>query len=255
MVRTFTLKLFLIATLLMPVALLISSHLAKWLLWAMFLLFVAQIASLIWPSRREASARKARIAAIVASKPAYIVYGSGAPRWLAVPIYVAFVLATLSLMIWEAIMHPGKLTGFDGFLTHMTMVAALPCATLAATATWKALAWHLRSRFPDKLLVFANDKGIGTSDGWVIPYAGIRRIDPCSVRSKYGHDDWVEIADQFGTRRVPVNMSLDPPDEILKQLRDRALAGGADLAPALPNGRPPSVGTQLGYRMGYLPGE
>jgi hypothetical protein len=103
--------------------------------------------------------------------------------------------------------------------------------------------------------VFANDKGIGTPDGWVIPYTHIRRIDPCSFRSRYWTNDWIEIADEFGPQRVSVNMSLDPPDEILKQLRESARAAGADLAPALPNGRPPSGGTQLGYRMGYMPGE
>jgi hypothetical protein len=219
-------------------------------LWAILLLFVAWVAGLIRKARLEAPARKARIAAILASKPTYVAYASGTPRWLAIAIYVPFATAGLVLILWEAITGPQRLTGFNGFLTLMMFTWALPFAIFAATASFKALAWHYRSRFPDRMLVYANDKGIGTAD-WVVSYPRIRRIDPCSSRSKYGHDDWIEIADDLGVRRVPVNMSVDPPDEILKQLRDRAAAAGADLAPALPNGRPPSTGSQLGYRMGY----
>ena len=245
-----TARLFFIAALLLSFVMLVSITLAKWFFWTILLIFVLWIASLIRRARLESPGRKARIATILATKPTYVAYGSGTPRWLAIPVYAVFLGAGLTFLFWEALIHPGGLTGFSGFLTLLTMGCTLPFAMIGATGTFKALAWHLRSRFPDKVLVFANDKGIGTADGWVIPYARIQRIDPCSFRSRFGHDDWIEIADGLGTRRVPVNMSIDPPDEILKQLRNHAEAGGADLLPALPNGRPPSVGSQLGYRMG-----
>lgn len=249
------LKLFLAAILAVPVSLVADVQVVSVLLWSALLLFVMFLAMSWWIGHKAEPARKARVAEILANKPAYVAFGSGAPAWLAVPIYVVFVLGALAMIVWEAIFGPEQLRGTDGLLTILMMSCALPFAMLAATALWKALAWHVRSRFPDKLLVFANEKGIGTSDGWVIPYTHIRRIDPCSLRSKYGNSNWIEIADEFGVRKISVNMSLDPPDEILKQLRDRAIAAGADLAPALPNGGSPSGGTQLGYRMGYLPGK
>jgi hypothetical protein len=249
-IKTFPVVLFAV-----PVVLFINPHAVPVLLWSALLLFILLLAKSWWSDRKAEVGRKARVAAILASKPAYVALGSGAPPWLAAPIYMVFVGAALALLAWELRLGSEPLRGFGGFLTATMISCAIPFAMLAAAGVRKALAWHLRSRFPDKLLAFANDKGIGTSDGWVIPYTHIRRIDPCSHRSGYGTNDWIEIADEFGPQRVPVNMSLDPPDEILKQLRDRALAGGADLAPALPNGRLPSGGTQLGYRMGYLPGE
>ena len=155
------------------------------------------------------------------------------------------------MIFYEAIVGPPILHGFSGFRTSMMYSCALPFAISAATGAFKALAWHLRSRYPDRVLLFANDQGIGTSDRLVIPYARIRRIDPCSWRTKYGTDNWIEIDDGV-THRVHLNMVREQLDDILTRLRDRAKAGGAPLMPAFANGKPPSAaGTQLGYRMVY----
>jgi hypothetical protein len=249
-----TARLFIIAILFLPPVLLISGRLAHWLMWTILLLFVATVANSVRLNWREEPARRARIAAILAGKPAYIVYGSGVPAWIAVPIYVVFIVGAFALIIWEGIFGPATLRGVTGFLTVMMMSCAVPFATLAAAAVFRALAWRLRSRFPDEVVLFANDQGIGTSDGFVIPYARIRRIDPCSWRSKFGTDNWIEIDDGVA-RKVHLNMVREPLDDILTQLRDHARAGGADLRPAFANGQVPNTGTQLGYRMGYLEGE
>ena len=246
-----TATLFIGALLFLPPVLLICAATSQWLFWPILVLFLVWVGRVIVAVRREARQRRERIAKILAQKPSYVAYGSGTPRWLAVPIYFVFTVAAFVLILWQTMIHPAHLTGFIGFLNAMRLSCLLPFAVLAATATFKAVAWHLRSTYPDKVLAFANEEGIGTSDGWVIPYAKIRRIDPCCLRSRIGSDNWIELADDRCPRRVPVNMSVETPDEILQQLRDHALAAGAKLAPALPNGRPPSGGSQLGYRMGY----
>jgi hypothetical protein len=205
-------------------------------------------------TRRE---QAARVAAALGSNPQYVAYSSGAPRWFAVPIYIVFIAAALAVMIWQAFGHPLIARSTYGFLTWQMYVWMLPLACFAARGLWLALAWRLRRRYPDRVLVFANDMGIGTADGWVIPYGELQRIDPCCSRSRFGTDNWIEIQRRgwHFAKKVPVNMALDTPDEILKELRGRAISAGADLDPALPNGRPPSGGSQLGYRIGYLPAE
>lgn len=246
-----TARLFIIGILFLPVAMLISTRLAQLLMCTLLLLFVTWIGKAIWESHREEPARKARIAAILAAKPDYVVYGSGAPKWIAAPIFILFVTGALVLMFYEAIFGPRTLHGFDGFLTSMMYQWAIPLATLAAAGVWRTVAWDLRSRYPDKVLLFANREGIGTSDGFVMPYASIRRIDPCARSSRYGTDNWIEIDDGH-PHQVHLNMVREPLDEILNQLRDRATAAGAPLFPAYPNGQMPATGSQLGYRMtGY----
>src|SRR6478672_11383469 len=103
---------FIIGILFLPVAMLISARLAELLLWTMVLLFVAWVGKAIWQSRRDEPARKARIAAILAAKPGYVVYGSGAPKWIAAPIFVLFVAGAIALMFYEAIFGPRVLHGF-----------------------------------------------------------------------------------------------------------------------------------------------
>jgi hypothetical protein len=245
-----TARLFIIGILFLPFAMLISTRLAELLLWVLVLLFLAWIGKAIWQSRRDEPARKARIAAILAAKPDYVVYGSGAPKWIAAPIFILFVAGAIALMFYEAIFGPRILHGFSGFLTSAMYQSAIPFAMLAAAGVWRTVAWDLRSRYPDRLLLFANAQGIGTSDGFVMPYARIRRIDPCSRSSRYGTDNWIEI-DDGRTHQVHLNMVREPLDDILAQLRDHARAGGAPLLPAFANGQLPTGGTQLGYRMLY----
>jgi hypothetical protein len=246
-----TARLLIIGILFLPPLLLLSGHYALWLAFALLALFIAAVVRSVLLHRREEPLRKARIAAILAAKPDYVVYGSGAPMWLAIPLYAVFVLGALALIFWEAVFGPPTLHGFNGFLTVLMLNCAIPFAVLAATATWKVVAWHLRPLFPDKLLLVANDQGIGTSDGFVIPYARIRRIDPCSRRWKFGTDNWIEI-DDGTTRQVHLNMVREPLDDILTKLRDHAKAGGAPLMTAYPNGHLRTTGSQLGYRtIGY----
>jgi len=246
-----TARLFIIGILFLPVAMLISTGLAKLLLWTLVALFVGWLGKEIRQSRLDAPARKARIAAILAAGPDYVVYGSGAPKWIAAPIFILFVAGAVALMFYEAIFGPPTLHGLDGFLISMMYQWAIPLGMLAAAGVWRTLAWDLRSRFPDRVLLFANAEGIGTSDGFVMPYARIRRIDPCTQSSRYGTDNWIEIDDGV-THQVHLNMVREPLDEILTRLRDRATAGGAPLMPALANGKALVGGPQLGYRMlGY----
>lgn len=246
-----TARLLIIGILFLPPALMLSGHYALWLACLLLALFIAAVVRSTMLNRREEPLRNARIAAILAGKPDYVIYGSGAPMWLAIPVYGVFILGGLALILGEAVFGPPRLHGFNGFLTALMLNCEIPFAVLAATATWKVLAWHLRPLFPDKLLLFANDQGIGTADGFVIPYARIRRIDPCASRSRFGTDNWIEI-DDGTTRQVHLNMVREPLDDILNQLRDHAKAGGAALIAAYPNGHMPTTGTQLGYRMtGY----
>jgi hypothetical protein len=239
-----------IGILFLPVAMLISTRLAELLLLTLVLLLAAWIGKAVWQSRIDEPARKARIAAVLAAKPDYILYGSGAPTWMGTAIFILFVLGALVLMFTEAIFGPRTVHGFNGFLTSMMYQWAIPLATLAAVGVWRTVAWDLRSRFPDKVLLFANAQGIGTSDGFVMPYATIRRIDPCAQRSRYGADNWIEIDDGH-THQVHLNMVREPLDDILTQLRNRAQAAGAPLLPPLRNGQPLTGGSQLGYRMLY----
>jgi hypothetical protein len=245
-----TARLFVIGILSLPFAMLISTRLAELLFWTLVLLFLAWIGKAIWQSRRDEPARKARIAAILAAKPDYLVYGSGAPKWIAAPIFVLVVVGAVALMFYEAIFGPRVLHGFNGFLTSMMYQWAIPLGMLAAAGVWRTVAWDLRSRFPDRVLLFANAQGIGTYDGFVMPYTRIRRIDPCARSSRYGTDNWIEIDDGH-THQVHLNIVREPLDDILTQLRNRALAAGAPLLPAYANGKMPTTGPQLGYRMLY----
>lgn len=220
-----TAKLIIFGILFLPPALLLSDRISHWLMASVLLSFVAAIANGIRLNRRDKPLRAARIAAILAAKPDYVVYGSGAPTWMAVPVYAVFVIGAFALIMWQTIFGPPTLHGVNGFLTAMMYSCALPFAVLAATHVWKALAWRLRSRFPDRVLLFANDKGIGTSDGYVTPYARIRRIDPCSQRSRYGADNWIEIDDGI-TRKVHLNMVSEPLDDILAIARPRTSGRG-----------------------------
>jgi hypothetical protein len=245
-----TARLFIIGILFLPVAMLISTGLAELLLLTLVLLLAAWIGKAIWQTRLDEPARKARIAAILAAKPDYVVYGSGAQKWIAWPIFILFWIGALVLMFTQAISGPRTLHGFSGFLTSMMYQWAIPLATLAAAGVWRTFAWDVRSRYPDQVLLFANAQGIGTSDGFVMPYARIRRIDPCARSSRYGTDNWIEI-DDGRTHQVHLNMVRQPLDDILTQLRNRAQAAGAPLLPPFPNGQLPTGGTQLGYRMLY----
>lgn len=243
-----TARLFILGVLFLPFAMLVSTRLAELLLCTLTLLFAVWIGKAIWESRRDEPARKARIAAILAARPDYVVYGSGAPKWMAAPIFILFWVGAVALMITEVIIGPRTLHGFSGYLTSMMYQWAIPLATLAAAGLWRTVAWDFRSRYPDKVLLFANREGIGTSDGFVMPYASIRRIDPCARSSRYGTDNWIEI-DDGRTHQVRLNMVREPLDEILTHLRDRASAAGAPLLPAFPNGQHPTDGSQPGYRM------
>src|SRR5689334_13860118 len=127
-----TARLFIIGILFLAPLLLVSARLAQWLLWTLLLLFVAAIVNNIRLNRHDEPARKARIAAILAAKPDYVVYGSGTPKWLAAPIYVGFSAGALALILYEAIFGPPILHGFTGFLTAMMYHWALPIAILAA---------------------------------------------------------------------------------------------------------------------------
>jgi hypothetical protein len=188
-----------------------------------------------------------------ASSPAgeaFKAYGSGAPKWLGLVIYLVFFAIAVAALAPQVI-HPYRLKGLGGFLIAMMDKYLLILAAIAAFAVWRSLTWRLRGRYPDKLLASADYLGISLPTGITIPYADIRRIDPCSRGSRMGADNWIEIdAGQLGRWKIDVNMSVDPPEQILAELRERALNGGANLAPELPNGRLPTVGTQLGYRVG-----
>ena len=161
---------------------LISTRLAELLLWTLVLLFFAWIGKAIWQSRRDEPARKARIAAIVAAKPDYVVYGSGAPKWIAAPIFILAVAGAVALMFYEAIFGPRVLHGFNGFLTSMMYQWAIPFAMLAAAGVWRTVAWDLRSRSPDKVLLFANAQGIDTSEDSSYPM----RPSAASIRAHRG---------------------------------------------------------------------
>ena len=244
---------------LIPIALLFGFGIKLGAL-AIAVLLIATFAFLLPPFDRRGRAlmREARLSEALASKPDCVAFGSGAPRWLAAPVYAVVVGGTLALMLWQLIFAaPVQLRSVVGFMTRMVYIAALPLSALAAHGVWMALACRMRARYPDKVIVFANCEGIGTGEGWVIPYHTIQRIDPHSSRSSYGVNNWIEIH-QHGSpfaEKVDLNMALDSADGILRHLRDHALAAGADLEPALPNGSLPTSGTQLGYRMGYLAGE
>ena len=184
------------------------------------------------------------------SERTFKAYGSGAPKWLGLPIYLT-TFAIAVAVVAPQVLHPYPLTGFGGFLTFMMDKYVFVFAAVAAFAVWRWLTWRLRARYPDKLLVYANDVGIGQPSGYVIPYAGIRRIDPHSRGSSMGAYNWIEIgAGQSQRWKIDVTMSVDPPEQILAALRERAIAGGASLAPERLNGRPPVGGSQLGYREG-----
>lgn len=240
-------KIFLFVFVLVPLTALISYRLAEALLWTGALLFAASTVKAIWKRRRDEPARKARLAAIIAAKPAYVVYGGGAPKWIAAPIFILFVAAAIALMGYEVLFGPRVLRGFNGFLTGMMIYWAIPIAMLAAAAVWRKVAWDLRSRFPDRLLLFANADGIGTSEGFVMPYGRIRRIDPCGRSSRFGTDNWIEIDDGV-THKVDLNMVHEPLDDVLTELRTRAEAAGARLRPAYVNGLLPPSASLLGYR-------
>lgn len=183
-------------------------------------------------------------------EPAFKAYGSGAPKWFGLPIYLATFAIAVAVVAPQAL-HPYRLTGFGGFLTLMMDKYIFVVAAVVAFAVWRWVTWRLRARYPDKLLVSADDLGIGLPSGYVIPYAGIRRIDPHSRGSSQGAYNWIEI-DAGGSERwkIDVTMSVDPPEQILAALRERAFAGGANLTPVRPNGRLPVGGSQLGYREG-----
>jgi hypothetical protein len=189
-------------------------------------------------------------AAAAPSQPAFKAYGSGAPNWFGCPIYVGFSLLAVAI-IAPQIINPDPLQGFNGFLTRAMDRNIFPFAALGAFATWRAITWHLRGRYHDKLLVSADDRGICLPSGKILPYSEVRRIDPYSRDPGGGSDNWIEVADSRGSRwRIDVNMSVDPPKDILASLRDRALAGGASLTPERLNGLPLSGGSQLGYKEG-----
>ena len=181
-------------------------------------------------------------------QPDFKAYGSGAPNWFGCPIYVGFFLLAVAIVAPQ-IIHPYPLQGFNGFLTRAMDRNIFSFAGIGALVTWRAVTWHLRRRYPNKLLVSADDRGICLPSGTVIPYSEIRRIDPYSRGT--GTDNWIEIAASGTSRwRIDVNMSVDSPEHILAILRERALAGGASLAPEMLNGRPPTGGSQLGYKEG-----
>ena len=85
-----TARLFIIGILFLPVAMLISTRLAELLLLTLVLLLVAWIGKAVWQSRIDEPARKARIAALLVAKPDYVVYGSGAPKWMGTAIFILF---------------------------------------------------------------------------------------------------------------------------------------------------------------------
>lgn len=244
-------RFFILGILSLPFAMLVSTRLAELLLLGLVVTLAGWTAKAVWQYRIDEPARRARIAAVLAAKPDYVVYGSGAPTWIAWPIFILFWVGAVALMITQVIVGPQTLHGFSGFLTSMMYHWAIPLATIAAMGVWRTLAWDLRSRFPDKVLLFANRDGIGTSDGFVMPYKTIRSINPCGRSNRYGSDNWIEIDDGRHPRQVHLNMVREPLDDILNQLRSRAQAGGAPLLPAFANGQLPTGGTQLGYRMLY----
>lgn len=214
------------------------------------LLLVGNVVVAKYDSWRNRPLREARLATVLAEKPAYVAYGSGAPKWVGLPIYIFFFGIAFVALLQQAL-HPYKLQGFSGYLTWMADMYIFPFAALAALAVWRAVTWRLRARYPDKVLVAANDEGIVLPSGFVVPYISVLRIDPYSQGSNGVVDNWIEVVDgQFSRNKIDVNMSVEPPEQILATLRERALAGGANLAPALPNGRRPTVGTNLGYRIG-----
>jgi hypothetical protein len=184
------------------------------------------------------------------SERAFKAYGSGAPNWFGLPIYLtSFAIAVA--MVAPQVLHPYRLTGFGGFLTVMMDKYIFVVAAVVAFAIWRSLSWRLRARYPDKLLVYADDVGIGLPSGYIIPYATILHIDPHSRGSSLGASNWIEIgAGQSQRWKIDVTMSVDPPEQILAALRERAFAGGASLAPERLNGRLPVGGSQLGYREG-----
>ena len=92
-------KIFLFVFVLVPLTALISYRLAEALLWTGALLFAASTVKAIWKRRRDEPARKARLAAIIAAKPAYVVYGGGAPKWIAAPNFILFVAAAIALRL------------------------------------------------------------------------------------------------------------------------------------------------------------
>jgi hypothetical protein len=232
-----------------PVFWLLSVQLA-WLAGAFgLLLLVGNLVVAKYDSWRDRPLREARLAAVLAEN-AYVAYGSGAPKWVGFPIFVFFFAIAFAALAQQAL-HPHELRGIGGYLTWMSDIYIFPVAALAALAVWRAITWRLRARYPDKLLVAANEVGIVLPTGFVVPYTNVRRIDPYSQGSNGVVDNWIEVVDaQFSRCKIDVNMSVEPAEQILAALRERALAGGANLAPELPNGRLPTVGTQLGYRIG-----
>jgi hypothetical protein len=238
------------AWVLVPVFLLFSETLAFLAGAIGLLLLIGNVAESLYASWRDRPLREARLAAVMAEKPSYVAYGSGAPNWLGLPIYICFFAIAVAALAPQ-VLHPYKLRGFGGYLTWMADRSIFPVAAIAAYAVWRAASWRLRARYPDKLLVAANDVGIVLPSGFVVPYAKVRRIDPYSRGSNGLVNNWIDIEDgQFSRYKIDVNMSVEPPQQILASLRERALAGGANLAPELPNGRRPTVGSQLEYRIG-----
>jgi hypothetical protein len=234
----------------MPLLVLISKQLTGYAGLAALVLIIGNVATAAYDKWRDKPLKQARLAAVLAARPAYVTYGSGAPKWIGLPIFVGFFAIVCAAMAPQ-ILHPYVLKGFNGFLTHMADIYVFPIAAVTAFATWRAIAWRLRRRYKDIVLAAANDEGIMLPSGFVIPYANIRRIDPYSKGSNGLVDNWIQVEDvHFARSKIDVNMSLEAPAEILAALRERALAGGATLAPELPNGRMPTVGTQLGYRIG-----
>jgi len=233
-----------------PVLLLFGARLAQLAGAIGLVLLIGNVGISVYNSWRDRPLRKARLAAVLANRLAYVAYGSGAPQWLGLLIYVVFFAIAVAALAPQ-VLHPYKLAGFGGFVTKMMDYFIFPLAAFAAYAVWRAITWRLRACYPDKLLVAANDVGIVLPSGFIVPYAKVRRIDPYSRKSRVGVDNWIEVEDgQFSQTKIDVNMSVEPPEQILATLRERALAGGANLTPELPNGRLPTVGTQLGYRIG-----
>lgn len=178
-------------------------------------------------------------AAVLASRPAFVAMGGGAPGWLRLTILSSTVMAGLAVLLWQ-LAHPPTISTrtVAGFLLTASNALVMPAAFGVGLAIWRGLAWRLRKRFPDRLLVYANETGIGVGAGAVIPFSAIRRID--GYRRRRGCGDEVGIEIDAGGRwpaQVSLDLPLDPPEAILAALRERALAGGADLPVSGPSWR------------------
>src|SRR5882757_8856998 len=124
-------------------------------------------------SQNEGDARgEARL-----TEPTFKAYGSGAPKWLGLLIFLAFFAAAVAALAPQVI-HPTPLQGFALFITVTTNNFIFVLAPVVAFPVWRLVTWRLRSRYPDKLLVSADHAGIGLPSGYVIPYVNIRRIYP-----------------------------------------------------------------------------